>query len=41
MNLMEYPDREAKLFDVLKNGYPTIENTESEFQDLTFNSENK
>ncbi len=41
MNLMEYPDREAKLFDVLKNGFPTIENTESEFQDLTFNSENK
>ena len=37
VNLMEYPDREAKLFDVLKNGFPTIENTESEFQDLTFN----
>ena len=37
VNLMEYPEREAKLFDVLKNGFPTIENTESEFQDLTFN----
>lgn len=36
-NLMEYPERESKLFDILKNGFLTIENTESEFQDLTFN----
>ena len=37
MNLMEYPERESRLFAILKNGFPTIENTESEFQDLTFN----
>ena len=37
VNLMEYPERESRLFDILKNGFPTIENTESEFQDLTFN----
>ena len=37
VNLLEYPEREAKLFDILKNGIPTIENTESEFQNLTFN----
>lgn len=36
VNLMEYPEREAQLFDILKNGFPTIENTESEYQDLTF-----
>ena len=37
MNLMEYPESESRLFDILKNGFPTIENTESEFQDMTFN----
>lgn len=37
VNLMEYPERESRLFDILKNGFPTIENTESEFQDMTFN----
>lgn len=37
VNLMEYPERESRLFDILKNGLPTIENTESQFQDLTFN----
>ena len=35
VNLMEYPERESRLFDILKNGFPTIENTESEFQDMT------
>ena len=23
VNLMEYPEREAKLFDILRNGFPT------------------
>lgn len=32
----KYPEREAHLFSVLTNGIPTIENTESEYQDLTF-----
>lgn len=36
VNLMDYPERESMLFDVLRNGQPTIENTESEYQDLTF-----
>ena len=36
VNLMDYPERESQLFDVLRNGQPTIENTESEYQDLTF-----
>ena len=31
-----YPEREAQLFDVLRNGLPTIENTRSDYQDLTF-----
>lgn len=35
-NLADYPEHESKLFDVLKHGQPTIENTESEYQDLTF-----
>lgn len=35
-NLIDYPEHESKLFDVLRNGQPTIENTESEYQDLTF-----
>ncbi len=35
-NLSKYPDREAFLFDVLRNGFPTMENTPSEYQDLTF-----
>ncbi|MDO4199126.1 MAG: putative DNA binding domain-containing protein [Erysipelotrichaceae bacterium] len=34
--LNKYPDREAELFRTLKNGIPTIENTRSEYQDLTF-----
>lgn len=35
-NLRKYPEREAALFGVLRNGKPTIENTPSEYQDLTF-----
>lgn len=35
-NLADYPEHESKLFEVLRNGQPTIENTESEYQDLTF-----
>lgn len=33
---MKYPEREAALFRVLNFGLPSIENTESEYQDLTF-----
>lgn len=36
VSLMDYPEREAQLFHILKNGQPTIENTVSEYQDLTF-----
>ena len=35
--LMKYPEHESQLFYVLRNGFPTIANTASEFQDLTFN----
>lgn len=35
-NLKKFPEKESYLFDVLRHGFPTIENTESEFQDLTF-----
>lgn len=35
--LKKYPEREAKLFSILTFGLPTINNTESEYQDLTFN----
>ena len=35
-NVTKYPEREAQLFDVLKNGLPSICNTASEYQDLTF-----
>ena len=35
-NLRKYPKREADLFKILKDGYPTIVNTESQYQDLTF-----
>lgn len=30
------PKKENELFKVLENGYPTIVNTESLYQDLTF-----
>ena len=32
----KYPEREAQLFDVLKNGLPSICNTASEYQELSF-----
>lgn len=35
-NASRYPEREARLFDVLNNGVPTIETVASEYQDLTF-----
>ena len=35
-SVIKYPEREAQLFDVLKNGLPTIDKMESEYQDLTF-----
>ena len=36
-NLMKYPEYESQLFQILRNGIPTVSNTESEYQDLTFN----
>ena len=33
---MNFPEHEAQLFSVLRNGVPTLENTESEYQKLTF-----
>lgn len=35
--LKKYPEREACLFSILTFGLPTINNTASEYQDLTFN----
>ena len=35
-NLRKYPEKESFLFEVLRHGFPTIENTPSEYQDLTF-----
>lgn len=35
-NLRKYPEKEAFLFEVLRHGFPTIENTPSEYQELTF-----
>ncbi len=35
--IMKYPEREAFLFRVLREGYPTIVNTPSDYQELTFN----
>ena len=34
--LNKYPQREAKLFDVLRNGFPSMEATASRYEDLTF-----
>ena len=34
--LMKYPEREAFLFRILREGYPTIVNTPSNYQNLTF-----
>lgn len=36
VNLNKYPERESNLFYVLRVGLPTICNTESEYQELTF-----
>ena len=36
VNVAKYPDREAGLFEILRNKEKTIENIESEYQDLTF-----
>ena len=36
VNLNKYPERESQLFDILRNGFPTIENTQSYTQELTF-----
>ena len=37
IDLENYPDREALLWNVLSNGYPSMINTESPVQNLTFN----
>lgn len=34
--LRKYPEKEAYLFEVLRHGLPTLENTPSVYQDLTF-----
>ncbi len=36
VNLAKYPERESKLFDILRNGFPTMESTEAYSQELTF-----
>lgn len=36
VNLNKYPERESKLFDILRNGFPTIEGMEADDQELTF-----
>ena len=35
-SLRKYPEKESFLFDVLRHGFPTIENTPSKYQDLSF-----
>lgn len=35
-SLRKYPEKESYLFEVLRHGFPTIENTPSSYQDLTF-----
>lgn len=35
-NLRKYPEKEAFLFDILRHGLPTMENTPSSYQELTF-----
>lgn len=35
--LSKYPNRESQLFHILRDGQPTIVNTVSEYQNLTFN----
>jgi predicted HTH transcriptional regulator len=36
VNLSKYPERESQLFDILRNGLPTIESVEAYDQDLSF-----
>ena len=36
-NIIKYPEREKELFKVLTTGYPTIVNTASKYQKLSFN----
>ncbi len=36
VNLNKYPERESKLFDILRNGLPTMESVEAYSQELTF-----
>ncbi len=36
VNLKKYPERESYLFEILRHGLPTMENTPSEYQDLSF-----
>ena len=36
VNLTKYPERESQLFDILRNGLPTIESEEAYDQDLSF-----
>lgn len=36
VSVAKYPDREAKLFEVLREKEKTIENTESDYQELSF-----
>ena len=31
-NIMKYPERESQLFSILRNGFPSVSNTESEYQ---------
>ena len=35
-NLRKYPEKEAYLFELLRHGFPTIENTPSDYQNLSF-----
>ena len=34
--MSKFPNKEIKLFEILKNGLPTIVNTKSDYQDLSF-----
>lgn len=36
VNLNKFPERESKLFDILRNDFPTMESMESYSQELTF-----
>lgn len=35
-NLRKYPEKESYLFDILRHGLPTMENTPSDYQELSF-----